>query len=43
MAGPNAQQLAQATMEELDQLEKNNTWKLVPRNEMEPGHRAIAP
>lgn len=27
--------------EELDQLYKNDTWKLVPRDEIEPGHRPL--
>ena len=38
MQGPNAPQWAQAMTEELDQLYKNGTWKLVPRDEIEPGH-----
>lgn len=27
--------------EELDQLENNDTWTLVPKHEMEQGHRAL--
>lgn len=38
MQGPNAPQWAQAMTEELDQLHKNNTWKLVHKDEIEPGH-----
>lgn len=41
MKGPNAPQWAQAMTEELDQLYKNDTWKLVQRDEIEPGHRPL--
>ncbi len=41
MQCPNAPQWAQAMEEELDQLTKNETWILVPKNEIEPGHRAL--
>lgn len=36
--GPNATEWAKAIKEGLDQLRKNNTWVLVPRSEIEPGH-----
>lgn len=39
--GPNAPQWAQAMIEELDQLYKNNTWQLVPKVKIEPGHRPL--
>lgn len=32
---------AKAMKEELDQLHKNDTWILVPRSEIEPGHRPL--
>lgn len=41
MGDPNAHQWAQAIIEELDQLEKNDTWTLVPKQEMELGHRVL--
>lgn len=41
MHGPNAPQWAQAMTEELDQLHKNNTWTLVHKDEIEPGHRPL--
>ena len=41
MQGPNAPQWAQAIEEELDQLNKNKTWILTPKNEIQPGHRAL--
>ena len=41
MQCPNAPQWAQAMEEELDQLIKNETWILVPKNEIQPGHRAL--
>lgn len=42
MNGPHAQQWAHAIQEELDQLEKNETWKLVPESSIEPGHRPLS-
>ena len=41
MQGPHAAKWARAMEEELDQLHKNETWTLVHRDEMEPGHRAL--
>lgn len=41
MQGPNAPQWTQAMTEELDQLYKNDTWKLVPRDEIELSHRPL--
>ena len=41
MQGPHAAEWARAMEEELDQLHKNETWTLVHRDEMEPGHRAL--
>ncbi len=41
MQGPNATEWAKAMEEELDQLQKNNIWVLVPRSEIEPGHRPL--
>lgn len=41
MQGPNAPQWVQAMTEELDQLYKNNTWQLVPRDKIELGHRPL--
>ena len=41
MQGPNATEWARAMKEELDQLQKNDTWILVPRSEIEPGHQPL--
>ena len=41
MEGPNAREWAKAIEEELDQLQKNETWTLVPKGEIEPGHRPL--
>ncbi len=41
MQGPNATQWARAMEEELDQLRKNKTWKLIPVSKIEPSHRAL--
>ena len=41
MGGPDANRWAQAMTKELDHLEKNATWTLVPRQDMEPGHCAL--
>lgn len=41
MQGPNAVQWAKAIEEELDQLHKNKTWTLVPKDDIEPGHRPV--
>lgn len=38
MQGPNTAQWAKAMEEELDQLHKNETWTLVPKDNIEPGH-----
>ncbi len=38
---PNAAEWARAMEEELDQLEKNNTWELVHKADIQPGHRAL--
>lgn len=42
MSGPHAQQWAHAIQEELDQLEKNQTWDLVQMNEVEAGHKPLS-
>ena len=41
MQGPNAAQWAKAMEEELDQLHKNETWTLVPKDDIEPGHQLL--
>ena len=41
MQGPNAAEWAKAMEEELDQLRKNETWELVHKNDIEPGHRPL--
>ena len=41
MEGPNSTQWAWAMEEELDQLRKNDTWILVPKSEIKPGHRPL--
>ena len=41
MQGPNASQWVQAMTEKLDQLHKNDTWTLVPKDKIEPGHRPL--
>ena len=41
MQGPNASQWVQAMTEKLDQLHKNDTWTLVPKDKIEPGHRLL--
>ena len=42
MSGPHAQQWSHAIQEELEQLEKNETWILVPEQNIEPGHRPLS-
>lgn len=42
MSGTHAQQWSHAIQEELHQLEKNNTWELIPSHQMEPGHKALS-
>lgn len=41
MQGPNSTECAKAMKEELDQLHKNDTWTLMPKDEIEPGHRPL--
>lgn len=41
MQGLNAAQWSQAMIEELDSLHENNTWTLIPKEEMQAGHRAL--
>lgn len=41
MQGPNASSWAKAMEEELDQLHKKETWTLIRKGEMEPGHRPL--
>lgn len=41
MQGPNAAEWAKAMEEELNQLEKNNTWELVHKSDVQPGHRPL--
>lgn len=41
MQCPNAPLWAQAMEEKLDQLCKNETWVLVPKDEIQPGHQAL--
>lgn len=41
MQGPNSTEWAKAMEEELDQLRRNETWDLVHRNNVEPGHRPL--
>lgn len=41
MQGPHAAQWSQAMIEELDSLHENNTWTLIPKEEMQAGHRAL--
>lgn len=41
MQGPNAAEWARAIEEELDQLEKNNTWELVHKSNVQPGYRPL--
>lgn len=36
--GLNAAECTRAMEEKLDQLEKNNTWKLVHKSDVQPGH-----
>lgn len=42
MNEPHAQQWAHTIQEELDQLEKNQTWILVPEHSIEPGHKPLS-
>lgn len=39
---PYAQQWAHAIQEEVDQLEKNKTWDLVPMSEVKTGHKPLS-
>lgn len=41
MQGPHAAQWSQAMREKLDSLHENNTWTLIPKEEMQAGHRAL--
>ena len=41
MQCPHASQWAQAMKEEIDSLHENKTWVLIPKNEMESGHRPL--
>lgn len=41
MQGPNAAEWAKAMEKELDQLRKNETWELVHRSDVKPGHRPL--
>ena len=41
MQGPHASQWSQAMKEKLDSLYQKNTWTLIPKGEMEPGHRPL--
>ena len=41
MSCPHAQQRAHAIQEEIDQLEKNKTWDLVPMSEVKAGHNPL--
>lgn len=41
MQGPNAAEWAKAIEEELNQLEKNNTWELFHKSDVQPGHRPL--
>lgn len=41
MQCPNALLWAQAMEEKLDQLRKDETWVLVPKDEIQPGHRVL--
>lgn len=38
---PNTAEWAKAIEEELDKQERNNTWELVHKSEVEPNHRPI--
>ncbi len=42
ISGPRAQQWAYAIQEELYQLEKNETWVLVPEQDVERGHKLLS-
>ncbi len=42
MSCPYAQQWAHAIQEEVDQLEKNKTWELVPMSEVKVGHKPLS-
>ncbi len=42
MSSPHAQQWAYAIQEELDQLEKNETWVLIPEKNVERGHKPLS-
>ncbi len=41
MSRPHAQQWSQAMKEELDQLETNQTWELLHKRDIEPGHKPL--
>ena len=41
MQCPHASQWAQAMKEEIDSLHENKTWVLIPKNEIESGHRPL--
>ncbi len=42
MSCPYTQQWAHAMQEEVDQLEKNKTWELVPMSEVKAGHKPLS-
>lgn len=42
MSGSYSSQWSRAMREELDQLEKNNTWTLVNKRDIQPGHRTLS-
>ncbi len=42
MSGPKAQKWAHAIHEELDQLERNETWVLIPEKDVERGHKPLS-
>lgn len=41
MSGTHAQQWSQAMKEELDRLEANQTWDLIHKRDIEPGHKPL--
>ena len=41
MSGTHAQQWSQAMKEELDQLEANQTWELIHKRDIKPGHKSL--
>ncbi len=42
MSGHNTQQWAHTIQDELDQLEKNGTWVLVPKQDVERSHKSLS-